>query len=469
MMMLDQPMWEQLAFAPATGTAGTNLADDGERFIYTYFQTSATAAQFWKYDTWKNVWQQLATPATQTGTVANMVYTRAVAGQYSGKVYGTVYLFVGNGTICYLYKYDIATNTWSANLGTTNVPAAFGTDCYLMYPSVPRNNYETAFHSGVTRTITTTALAVAGATTLSVSATSEAMAVGTCLRFGAYDITITASAPKGATSLSVSGATEAMKMGTIFQTYDGREFCLSADSSAGASTLPVFPIIRDILASSKVKVEKLAVLTALAASGATSLTVSALRVGIPSASTAGYYGNLYLIGHNATVMYRYNIGANAWATTSANSGNPALAALPASAGAGCALKWLPAYAPDKMWCLRGGGTASVYIYDLVTNTWTTETYYPSTETFTTGTMVASRDVGGKQATLLIQKDATMRIYEGIPYRNTIQPALFQNLYPTGAAVTGDKSCIITSPDGVDIYYMLLHSTTAFMRCALLDS
>ena len=469
MMMLDQPMWEQLAFAPATGIAGTNLADDGERFIYTYFQTSATAAQFWKYDTWKNVWQQLATPATQTGTVANMVYTRAVAGQYSGKVYGTVYLFVGNGTICYLYKYDIATNTWSANLGTTNVPAAFGTDCYLMYPSVPRNNYETAFHSGVTRTITTTALAVAGATTLSVSATSEAMAVGTCLRFGAYDITITASAPKGATSLSVSGATEAMKMGTIFQTYDGREFCLSADSSAGASTLSVFPIIRDILASSKVKVEKLAVLTALAASGATSLTVSALRVGIPSASTAGYYGNLYLIGHNATVMYRYNIGANAWATTSANSGNPALAALPASAGAGCALKWLPAYAPDKMWCLRGGGTASVYIYDLVTNTWTTETYYPSTETFTTGTMVASRDVGGKQATLLIQKDATMRIFEGIPYRNTMQPALFQNLYPTGAAVVGDKSCIITSPDGVDIYYMLLHSTTAFMRCALLDS
>ena len=329
MMMLDQPMWEQLAFAPATGIAGTNIADDGERFIYTYFQTSATAAQFWKYDTWSNTWQQLATPATQTGTVANMVYTIAVAGQYSGKVYGTVYLFVGNGTICYLYKYDIATNTWSANLGTTNVPAAFGTDCYLMYPSVPRNNYETAFHSGVTRTITTTALAVAGATTLSVSATSEAMAVGTCLRFGAYDITITASAPKGATSLSVSGATEAMKMGTIFKTYDGREFCLSADSSAGASTLSVFPIIRDILASSKVKVEKLAVLTALAASGATSLTVSALRVAIPSASTAGYYGNLYLIGHNATVMYRYNIGANAWATTSANSGNPALAALPA--------------------------------------------------------------------------------------------------------------------------------------------
>ena len=99
MMMLDQPMWEQLAFAPATGIAGTNIADDGERFIYTYFQTSATAAQFWKYDTWTNVWQQLATPATQTGTVANMVYTIAVAGQYSGKVYGTVYLFVGNGTI----------------------------------------------------------------------------------------------------------------------------------------------------------------------------------------------------------------------------------------------------------------------------------------------------------------------------------------------------------------------------------
>ena len=467
--MLDRPMWEQLTFAPVIGVAGSNIVDDGSRFIYSYFQTSATAAQFWRYDTWADCWQQLATPATQTGTVANMVFTKSVGGQFSGQVFGSVYLFVGNGTTCYFYKYDIATNTWSANLGTTNVPANFATDCYLMYPSVGRNNFETAYHSGVTRTITASALATAGATTISVNALSEALAVGTCLRFGAYDITIGANASKGATTLSVSGATQPMKAGTVLSLDNGYEICLSADSLAGATSLSVYPLLKGVTTANKIKVEQWAVLTASAALNATSLTVSALRVGISSASTAGYYGNMYLIGNNATTMYRYNIGANAWATTSANSGNPAMAALTGTAGFGCALKWLPAFSADKLWCLRGGATNAVYIYDLVANNWTTQTYYPSSETFTTGTMVAARDINGKQATLLIQKDSTMRIYEGVPYRNTLLPKLNQWLYPTSTAVVGDKSCVITTPDGVDFYYMLLHSSTAFVRCALIDS
>ena len=398
-----------------------------------------------------------------------MVFTKTIGGQWSGKVYGAVYLFVGNGTACYFYKYDIATNTWSTNLGTTNVPAAFATDAYLMHPGLSRNNWETGYHSGVTRTITTTSVAAAGATTIAVSALPEALVAGTCLRFGAYNITITANVAKGATSISVSGATEAMKAGTILSLSNGYEICLSADSAASASTLSIYPALQAISTSTFIKVEKWAVLTAAAAASATSLTVAALRVGIPSASTSGYYGNIYLVGNNATVLYRYNIGANAWYTTSANSGNPAIPAVTGAVGTGCALKWLPAYAPDKLWCLRGNGTASVYIYDLVANTWTTETFYPSTETFTTGTSVAARDVNGKQATLLIQKDATMRIYEGIPYRNTLECKLKQNYYSPGAATVGDRSCVITSPDGMDYYYLLLPSSTAFLRALLTDS
>ena len=63
----------------------------------------------------------------------------------------------------------------------------------------------------------------------------------------------------------------------------------------------------------------------------------------------------------------------------------------------------------------------------------------------------------------------MRIYEGVPYRNTLVPQLNQWLYPTGAATVGDKSCIITSPDSIDFYYIVLHSSAAFVRCALIDS
>ena len=468
-MMVDFHDWEQLAFAPATGIAGTNMADDGKRYVYTYFQTSASAAQFWRYDAWGDVWQQLATPATQTGTVANMTYTDNFGGQWSGRSFGAIYMFVGNGTICYLYRYDIATNTWSANLGTTNVPAAFATDCYLMHPGPGRNNFEGGYHSGVLRTITLGAGVAAGATTATVTATSEAMPSGTRLRFGTFSITLTAAAAKGATSLTVSALPQGINSMTILDLPNGMDCCAYAGASAGATSITVFPLQKAIASGTVITAQQFVTLTASAASGATSLTIAASLFTISNGSTAFYYGNFYLVGNNATVMYRYNAGGNAWATTSANSGNPAIPAIPGAVGTGCALKWLPAFAPSKLWCLRGNGTASAYVYDIDTNTWSTETYYPATETLTTGTSVASRTIGGKQSTLLIQKDATMRIYEGNPYKNTMEPKLYQYAYPPGAAVVGDRSFCLNSPDsGLEYYYILLHSSTGFLRTLLLD-
>ena len=469
MFMVDRPMWEQLTFAPATGIAATNVVDDGKRYMYTYFQTSATAAQFWRYDTWSDSWQQLATPPTQTGTVANMAYTDQIGGQFSGRVYGGIFLFVGNGSVCYLYQYDIATNTWSANKGTSGVPAIFATDAYLMIPSPGRNAWSGTYHSGVTRTITLNSSPAVGATSFNVTSLPESLAAGTKLRFGTFDITLSAGALKGATSLAVAALPQGLAAGMGLLLPSGDEVFLSAAAAEGATTISVYPITRSILSGTTIVVPMWAVLTASAAASATSVTVAPLFTSLDSGDTAPYYGNMYLIGNNATVMYRYNIGTNTWATTSANSGNPAIPAVTGAVGAGCALKWLPAFLQDKLFCIRGNGTANVYVYDLVANSWSGETFYPATETFTVGTSVASRDIDGKQATLLLQKDATMRIYEGHPAKNTLEPKMNQWLYPTGAAVVGDKSCVITSPDGIDFYYLLLHSSTAFVRCALLDS
>ena len=466
--MLDRPMWEQLPFAPAAGIAGTVIADDNKRYIYIYIQTSATAAQFWRYDTWYDNYQQLATPATQTGTVASMVYNRSFGRQFNGKVYGSCWLLVGNATTAYFYKYDIATNAWTA-MSVANVPATIGTDVYLNYPGVCKNNYSSAYHSGVTRTITAGAAAAVGATTITVGALPEALAAGTILRFGIDNLTVTTGAVKGDVTITVSALPQGIALGAILYTTDGKELCLSANATAGATSLTVYPLKQDIKSSSIIEVEKFAVLTASAAAAATSITVSALLVSISNTNTAPYYGNMYLIGNAATQMYRYTIGDNAWSTTSANSGNPALAAITGAVGAGNALKWLPATMPDKLYCLRGAATANAYIYDLVANTWATQTYYNTTETFTTGTCVAARPIGGKQASLLIQKDATMRFYEAMPYKSTLEPSVNQWLYPTGAAVVGDRTCILTSPDGVDFLYILLHSTSAFVRCALIDS
>lgn len=463
------PMWDQLPFAPATGIAGTNIVDDNKRYIYAYFQTSATAAQFWRYDTWSECWQQMATPPTQTGTVSNMFYTENIGGQFMGKTHGALYMFVGNGTICYFYKYDIATNVWSANLGTTGIPASFATDCYLMHIGPSRNNWEGGYHSGVLRTVTTTSNVVVGVTTIPVSALVEAKPAGSRLRFGAFNITFTAGAARGVTSLTVSALPQGLAAGACITMPDGNEIFVSAEVAAGVTTLPVYPIQKAISSGTVAIYEQFVVTTASAAVSAVSLTVSPLLCSITSGSTALYYGNAYLVGNNATVMYRYNFGANAWYTTSANSGNPAIPAVTGSVGAGGALKWLPAYGGvDNLFCLRGGATASAYVYNLVSNTWSAEVYNNQTETFTTGTTVATRSLAGKQSTLLIQKDATMRIYEGHPVKDTLEPKLHQWLYPTGAAVVGDKSCCLTSPEGIEFYYILLPSSTAFLRTMLID-
>ena len=95
--MVDRFLFEQCAFSPVSGGAGTNIENDGKRYIYAYFQTSSTAAQFWRYCTWGDSWQQLATPPTQTGTVSNMVYARQMGSQVNGQVHGSVFLFTGYG------------------------------------------------------------------------------------------------------------------------------------------------------------------------------------------------------------------------------------------------------------------------------------------------------------------------------------------------------------------------------------
>jgi len=467
--IIDTPEVQQMAFAIATGIAGSCIESDSDRFIYHYAQTSTTAATFYRYDTLSDSWQQLATPPTGTGSVANMSYQDNIGGQYSGRTYGAIYLFVGNGTTAYFYKYDIATNTWSANLGTTGVPATFATDCYLLALSPHKNNFETAYHSGVTRTITTSGTGAVGATSLAVTATSEAMVAGTRLRFGTFDITLSTGALKGATSLTVTALPNGLASGMVITLINGDEIILSSAASAGATTISVYPIQRAISSGTVITIDKYVVLTATAASGATSLTVSSLLYTIGSGDTAPYYGNMYLIGNNATQMYRYNIGANAWATTSANSGNPALPSITGACGAGSAIKWCPIALPDKLVIVRGTATASIYTYDLITNTMATVAYAPATETFTTGSSISSRSLNGKHGKLLIQKESTGRVYELCILSGRVRPKFIQNKLPIGTATVGDRSCCLVSPDGIEFYYCITNSNIYLARVALLDS
>ena len=464
--MLDRPMWEQLSFAPVTGGAGSCNCDDNRRFIYSYFQMSVSAAQFWRYDTWADCWQQLATPATQTGSVGAIKYVESVGGQFGGTTYGSVWLLIGNGTVAYFYKYDISSNAWST-MSIASVPATLGTDFSIVFPEPQLNNNSLGYHSGITRTITTTGIIATGATSIAVSALPQALASGTRLRFGTFNITLSAAASAGATSLSVAALPYGINAGTLLETPRGGLVTVKTTASAGAISIDVYPIRRALDVASVFIVERYAVLTASAAASATSITVAAVNYSLELGATAYYYDHMYLVGNNATVMYRYSISGNAWATTNASA--VAIPAVTGTVGGGCTIKWLPSFAPDKLYVVRGNGTSNIYSYDLVANTWSTASFHPSTETFTTASTHTARSIGGKGYSIISSKEATMRIYEYDPSLSRLHPKMNQWLYPTGAAVQGDRATCLRSPDEVEFYYLLLPSSTALVRCALIDS
>ena len=137
-------------------------------------------------------------------------------GIVGGTTYGSVWLLIGNGTIAYFYKYDIATNTWSVK-SIANVPATLGADHSLVYPE-PQLNNNTGGYNSFVRTITTSATVATGATTISVSALPQALEAGTRLRFGNFDITLSTEALAGATTLNVVAPPYGVNAGTLIET-----------------------------------------------------------------------------------------------------------------------------------------------------------------------------------------------------------------------------------------------------------
>ena len=401
-VIIDQPVWEQLNFAPAASAAGVCLVDDNDRFIYVLF----SATSFWRFDTWGGTWQQLANPPGGTlGAGTCLQYTKMMGDQFpvssTGIVYGSVLALISNGVAAPTWqRYNIATNAWSA-LSVTNLPATFGTDGSIAFPSPAMNNYTGSYHATVLQTITATASAAIGATSVTVSALPTALPANAVLNFG------TTASPK------------------------------------------------------------YAVLTAAAAAAATSITVRPLTVALGGTETALWYDHMYLVGNNATQMYRYTLSSNAWSTTSANAGNPALAAVTAAPGAGGALKWLPGDNTGRLVCIRGAASASVYLYDLVANTWSTLTFHPATETFTTGTCFGVElDSNGKPIRVLMQKDATNRIYRLDVTNANLTPMATQWLLSQGAAAVGDRASILKTTDGIQFFYMILNTSSSFVRSPL---
>ena len=130
-VVLDLPVWEVLQPFPVTietsyqsGVCCCTDLRGSNRFIYWLF----SATQFWRYDTYANAWQLLASPPG--GTVG--AGTKIIFDPSRGTA-GYIWALIANGVASPTWQYyDIAANTWTAK-SYTNLPAAPGTDSGLAH------------------------------------------------------------------------------------------------------------------------------------------------------------------------------------------------------------------------------------------------------------------------------------------------------------------------------------------------
>ena len=122
--VIDLPSWEVLQPLPAASAVGVTSRNDRRgtgRFLYTLI----SATSFWRYDTYANTHQQLASPPGGTlGAGTDMVYDPSL---------DSVWALITSGTGAPTFQYyNCATNAWTAR-SVTNLGATMGTDSCLTH------------------------------------------------------------------------------------------------------------------------------------------------------------------------------------------------------------------------------------------------------------------------------------------------------------------------------------------------
>jgi hypothetical protein len=211
----------------------------------------------------------------------------------------------------------------------------------------------------------------------------------------------------------------------------------------------------------------------ITANTTTTVTVATWTTTPDATSVYSIEGNddfLYYFGNNAVTAYRYQISTNTWTTLSPG------VARGAAPSTGMSGTWVSAVTDSawtdesaiingrRIYSLRGGGSTVLDYYDIASNAWSSATYAPNAETYTTGTKYAyNTDY------LYIQKDATGRWFRF----NFITSELegWNTLLTTqGAAALGNTCWDVTYTDGatkiVYIYY-LLNTSLVLERCMVI--
>jgi len=470
---VDLPSWQWLSFFPGgVSYSGTSCAYDGKRYMYWIIQFGTVSAvasttQLYRFDTWNNGWQYLAT-TTAGGYGCDIEYDaqRNVLYMIHGAALTSWQVFNLNTTAVTIANQSCA--AWGVTTITAILPILASYGASLTMPNdldlpvqidsgiadvtgntvsiVKAINATGTFGAGMIglQLRVTSGTQIGSKRTISAVADKNTVTVSPVL-VGALASTDTFVIEPVA-DIGTSGTTLALTDSTsswIVNQYADHDLLITAGTGIGD---------RKRIASNTATVLTLAVATVgNTRTGPFVIAPDATTVYkiVPSADFLYYQP-----GNGNTALYRIDVAQTTGAAWSAS-----LATAPAAIGPGSNTFFPGSYSPGYIMCLRGAITATIYLYNIGTKVWTTVPTFAGAETFTTGNNACM--MHGKRK-MFVQKEGQSRCYVFDLLTGMLEPAGVMP-YASPGAYDGKRARFVRTPDGVEWIYLLRAGGQEFYR------
>lgn len=503
---VDEPLWEWLTMFPGGPSyGGCGNAYDGSRYIYWAVQFGTTAGvgtagttQLWRFDTWTDDWQYLAT-LTSGNAGVDLEYDA---------VRNVVYFSIGN-----------ASTTWGVfNLNTVPVtvanqviPAWTSAAITLVLPATANVGSSLAMPDDLTvhdpaaanPRILDTGVATAASTATTIvdnpaavqplytqpsTPTTPNPTAPKLFNAGTYGVgqvglqlRFTSGALAGqARVITAAPSPTSLTVGTAFTAAPavGDTFVVEVPqntASAGSTTTvtgeatAAWPVNayanQDVLIISGTGSGQR---KRIASNTATVLTLAAAVTGNPRTgpfTVAPDATSVYRIVPSSDFLYYLSAGGGLGlyrldvVATTGTAWSGALTAPPAAPSGGANLMTPQAYSPFSLLMFRGAASAGIYLFNMGPNAWVTLPSFPGAETFTTG---ASAILVHGHRRLWIQKDGQPRCYTVDLATGLFEGASYMP-YAAPGGYDGHRSRFIRTADGTEFMYQLRAGGQEFFR------